>query len=848
MSQVLIQRAARFGLSGILVTALHAAIAVSFIELVFPNPPLANGIAYAIATVASYLINTLWSFSSPLQRQSFLRFLFVSGVGFSLTVTIAWLADLAGFSYWMGIACVVAIVPPVTFLMHAYWTYRLDTRVRIMQRLPIGPPLAIPTALGFIAFLLITGGRILSPTYVDWLMEGDPATHFLGWHFFRNTPFFQWPLGANPGYGAEMSSSIVFSDSVPLFAFLFKPFSAFLSVPFQYSGIWILLCFILQAVFAWQLLGKVTGDNWLKSLGTGFFIVAPPFLWRLHGHYALMAQWLLLAALLLYLSAKSSNRRWLLLLAIAPVLHLYLLAMVLPIWLADLMKRLLQRETTKRQAAVALLSGTVVVAAVMWISGYFMLPARASALGGFGVYRMNLLSLIDSDVHWSRLLKDQAGGTGDYEGFNFLGLGVLLLAVIAATELIRAPLRGMRWRGLVPLLIVAFLLTVFALSNQITLGDRVLLSYPLPAFVQSVVDAFRCSGRFFWPVYYLILLSVLLVIVTRMGRRPAIVLLTTLLALQIFDSSAVSSMFYRKFAAAPVWQSPLRSEFWTAAANKYNKIIYILPKNMPENYLPLGYYAGAHGMAMNAGYLVRFDYAALVRARARVADTVVSGELDNDALYVFASDQKLWDIVRLSLKESDRAGIVDGFRVLAPGWASCSACVKSADLNPSPTAILPRYKSGTPMRFNNTGNSDQYRLLGWSIPESWGTWSEGFSAAIGLALDSPALSDLRLELTADGYVNERHPAQTIEVSANGRSIGSLRFTQAAPSGTSVLIIPREAAAGNNNQIVIRFKIMNPASPARLGLSSDPRLLGIGLRSLSITETDGPKVSAGYKRD
>src|SRR3546814_12635797 len=80
-----------------------------------------------------------------------------------------------------------------------------------------------PLFVGAAAFLLVTGGTILSPTYVDWLMQGaDPAQHWLGWQFFRQSPFFQWPLGANPDYGMEIGSSIVFSDSLPFLAIVFK--------------------------------------------------------------------------------------------------------------------------------------------------------------------------------------------------------------------------------------------------------------------------------------------------------------------------------------------------------------------------------------------------------------------------------------------------------------------------------------------------------------------------------------------------------------------------------------------------------------------------------------------------
>jgi len=37
----------------------------------------------------------------------------------------------------------------------------------------------------------------------------------------------------------------VFFDSIPLLAFLFKPFTSLLPEPFQYFDLWLLACFIL---------------------------------------------------------------------------------------------------------------------------------------------------------------------------------------------------------------------------------------------------------------------------------------------------------------------------------------------------------------------------------------------------------------------------------------------------------------------------------------------------------------------------------------------------------------------------------------------------------------------------
>ncbi|MFO1434320.1 MAG: GtrA family protein [Candidatus Competibacteraceae bacterium] len=122
---ILIKRQAlRFAFSGLLVTGLHVLVVVAFIQVVLPAPPLANGVAFVVANFFSYLINTTWSFSKPLHGKSFIRFFLVSLIAFSLTIAISGAAQYYGLHYWYGIIFVVCTVPPITFLLHTFWTYR----------------------------------------------------------------------------------------------------------------------------------------------------------------------------------------------------------------------------------------------------------------------------------------------------------------------------------------------------------------------------------------------------------------------------------------------------------------------------------------------------------------------------------------------------------------------------------------------------------------------------------------------------------------------------------------------------------------------------------------------------
>jgi putative flippase GtrA len=117
-------QARRFAASGLLATAVHVTIATGFIRYVLPEPILANGLAFITATIFSYLANTLWSFSNPLTGANFVRFSLVSLVGLALTTLISGTAEHYRLHYIYGIGLVVCLVPPTTFVLHKFWTYR----------------------------------------------------------------------------------------------------------------------------------------------------------------------------------------------------------------------------------------------------------------------------------------------------------------------------------------------------------------------------------------------------------------------------------------------------------------------------------------------------------------------------------------------------------------------------------------------------------------------------------------------------------------------------------------------------------------------------------------------------
>jgi putative flippase GtrA len=112
-----------FCVTGLLATALHTAIAVIAIEYFQLAAWLANAIAFASATLLSFLGNSLVGFKVEMARQRFLRFIVVALGGLVVAACIAKAIDVHGYHYAWGILLIVVLVPCLTYSAHRMWTF-----------------------------------------------------------------------------------------------------------------------------------------------------------------------------------------------------------------------------------------------------------------------------------------------------------------------------------------------------------------------------------------------------------------------------------------------------------------------------------------------------------------------------------------------------------------------------------------------------------------------------------------------------------------------------------------------------------------------------------------------------
>jgi hypothetical protein len=541
------------------------------------------------------------------------------------------------------------------------------------------PSLWIPVALGTALFLALGGLTILSPSSLGWLMRGllDPPTYQLGWEFFRHTPWAQFPLGANPDYGMALGSSIVFSDSLPLFALPFKLLSPWLPETFQYFGLWILTCFVLQAVFAYLLIAHFTSNRWLLILGTSLLLLMPAYLMRMTIHMVLAGQWLLLAGFYLYFAERFRDRFWVGLLLVATLTHAYLLVMLGAIWAADLLQRLLKREHGLGRCLVGLSGGIVSVILVMWLLGYFMLGPSPVAPQGY--LRMNLLALFDSRGDWSRLLPAPQVDFWDSDGFAYMGAGMLGLLFLAIGLVWRKTGQTIPRSMLWPLMLMSLSLLLIALTNTIKLGPYTLLQFDLPASITNIYQIFRSPGRLFWPAYYLLNIIAIVVVCLRLKANTAIVVLALTLGVQLYDLSRMLPRIHSYFTQESSWQSPLTAPMWEELGERYRKVLYVMPHNSAPHFILLADFANRHRMAVNIGNFARVDLNKEKSHQEEILAEIGSGQLDPQAIYVFMNNE-IWEQAQSNMGPDDQAGMLDDLRLVLPNLRKCPDCKRQGFL------------------------------------------------------------------------------------------------------------------------------------------------------------------------
>ncbi len=515
------------------------------------------------------------------------------------------------------------------------------------------------------------GLSVLNPFHAVWaLIRGsDICDQYLAWEFYRASAW-GFPLGMIQNYPYPLESNICFIDGIPVFAILFKPVAQLFSGDFQYFGWWYLLCFFLMGISANGLLRSMGVENKsYRLVATLFFVFSPILIYRT-GHPALCAQWMIVAGFWIYFDKKYSDRKKDLAIIVLSVLsimsHPYLMPMIYGIGVAHWAKEsfYVNKKHWLNFTIKSFLCGAAIIM-TMWIVGFFSIDSTEVGRGGFGYFSANLNTLFNSFGRSNILPALPVVNAGQLGGFAYLGISIIILFIawlvskLVYTSKAKPP--RMTW----PLLIMVGGMALYSLSNAWSINEYVFLKFTLPEFITK---PFRVSGRYIWPLYYLIFAGMLRWFSNINWRdKPKLICLSLLLALQIAD---VEGLLHNKYIKHE-YKHPLKSEVWKDIYSASQKIIMYPPFRgtylREHDRMHFVYHAHKYQRQISTGRIVYKDNKVLRDFKKRLEQNLAKASLEGFERDAFVTTTKHLDKFKPLLVEKKVKGFrADGYLIFIP--------------------------------------------------------------------------------------------------------------------------------------------------------------------------------------
>ena len=554
---------------------------------------------------------------------------------------------------------------------------RIDSIYQSITKKEVGKIFLVGSLIGIIVFLICYGWQVLDVTDDSWLLTGqDISQHYIGWKFYRASAW-HFPLGQIDGMIYPDTSCIVFTDSIPLLAIFFKILSPVLPGTFQYFGIWGMMTYLLIGGISSIIIRKSTENHWLCWISAGFFCLSPYVLQRMYGHTALAGHWIILLAIAIWIYKPyfSTFRRklaaWAGLLVSASLVHIYFIPMVMIFMFGFCLQDLFENRGWKEDIIFAALA-VILDLTVLYAVGAFS-KSGSMAGGGLGAYSSNVNSLINP-ISYRALLPSLSVRNGQDEGFGYLGLGIILLALCALVICIVHRYLGKRCsdqaehkvKGLkcaafgYSVAVIIFILLILAWSPEIVCGTRTVFRIPYPPIVFKALSIFRASGRFIWSVGYVIMAWCIMTFCRHFSGKTAYIGLGCVLIIQMIDLHwMIQSKQNHYSESLPV--ETMHSDEWQLLAEGKENLI-ILPYDAVQEgrgsaaSYELADFAVNHGMTINYFPEARSDEEKLIYNSKIFESNLLNGEEGDKNLYILDTDEKAEQLGLILY-------LIDGYRV-----------------------------------------------------------------------------------------------------------------------------------------------------------------------------------------
>ncbi len=619
--------------------------------------------------------------------------------------------------------------------------------------------------IALLSTIILFGIDFILITNTEWIhhTSSDLSQSHIGWYFFKND-IWRFPLGSNPNYGYGFGNSIIFSDSIPILALFFKLISPLMPNNFHYFSIWYFICFLLQLYFSYKILFYFTKNNTFSFIGSLFFLISPIFILRMSLHPALAGHWLLLITLYLSLtkSYKNSKISWIFIITLASLVHWYF-TVIISITFVSL--RVLN-FLAEKEKIIDLVKDFVItflsLFLVMYCAGYFEVRTVDGLGLGYGELKLNLLSIVDPGISfkneiWSWILNDiKLPEAEDLEGFNYLGIGQILIILIGLFGLIvntkkRSLIYFKKNKKIKAFFWISLILTLLALSNKISFGSYTIIEIPLNKFLYAALSYMRSSGRLFWIVNYFLVLFFIIIIFKSFSKKISYFLLGSLLTIQMLDiSSGLKNYIELNMLTKNAYV--LKDKIWEDVSKKRK----IFKTTYPESYNPKfvyfsNFYEKYSIQKTNLIKIARANRSLIAKARYDLYQELNQKKLEENTIYIAGNLGHLINLKHIFKNENVGFFYRDNFWIIIKNEKNLMNnfdLKKFNEMNPSLLEINKKKK----VHFNK---SDGYFGFGWSHNfKKEGIWSDGKLSTLLFSLKND-LSNRVLEINCKPYITKK---------------------------------------------------------------------------------------------
>lgn len=464
--------------------------------------------------------------------------------------------------------------------------------------------------LSFLIIYQISPKGFIIGTSSYWNSDAEDITQYIsGFNLYLKADF-QWPLLAFDSLNYPVGTRATFVDVIPIYAFILKVILPEDVKWFNPFGLWIALCFIFQGIAAWWICKELKINNWVVVLSqTVLLSLFPALLYRL-GHISLMSHWIILFAIALYIRCCRKKEYctlgWTTLLFFSFYINIYLFIMASLIYLSACLQVYFRFKIKDLKAIIFILTPCFLVFLSLFI---FLLPLPTGGVAsdtGFGFYSMNLLSpFIGGNIF---ALQSQVM-PGQYEGFNYLGFGTIVF--IIATFVIDKNKCIEYVKFNIYIFVICFLFFIYSLSSEIYFSQTLIAKVYYPPLLDSITTQFRASGRFFWPVGYLIIIFSSYFLYKKIKSQYFVsILFLTVTLLQLYDIKDQINLFKVRSSRPAVEQINYKDWKDFLQTNQV-KNIYFYPKfrcggDPLKTLLPVMKIASEMDLNVNTGYIARY--------------------------------------------------------------------------------------------------------------------------------------------------------------------------------------------------------------------------------------------------